>query len=295
MYSIVTGLTALFSRPDLPLVSDAVTSSSTTEEEDDDECVLDNDDYFQKCRYAEHRSGAARCYDLFSVHSPLVLYANHVNQFTRYHLRGLEYLMDSSTTATTDEVDFPCVYIDVPGVSRPLDTVEDTYVVNRLADYVYSYIIDIAFLRNRVDGRLLPLMNETRQRYRSHRIRSYTQCTRVHRGEDATRCPLEWVVYTKKTSKFFTECLRQFDQNPVVTYDINESYLNITPISFNLVSFLCGPFVNTSTAVSTTTTDVVIHIEQRKKQYVVGYDQWVIVPIFFIDLWYMMHPRPVIY
>ena len=301
----------LFSRPDL--VTDGRTnfSSSSSGSDDDDDSVeqshvtydiLELDNYFKKCRYEEHRESVAHCYDQFVRHSPLILYADYPHPFTPLHLRGLEYLMSEERAPSTLSVDFPCIYIErrlIGGqsVSRPVERATDTFLVNRLADYIYGYIIDIAFLRNKLDSRLMPLMAAMRQRYRTRRIESYTACTIEHRrSEDSQCCPQEWVVYTKKTSPFFADCLRQLDQNGAVAYDTNTTYLNITPVSFNLVSFLCGPFATDSQHTTTGGENTVVSIEAvGERQFVSGYDQWVVVPVFFIDLWNTMNPRRIVY
>jgi hypothetical protein len=207
-------------------------------------------------------------------HSPLKRHAQHRAAFKREHLHGLEYLMPSSakTKMLDAVVTFPRIHIDAQlRVSRPLDGVQDVFLVQRLADYVYSYIIDIALMGTRRDPRFPPTMLDQRQRYRSHRMATHLSCAVKHQEpeEEARLCPLEWVLYTKQSSDFYTACRRLVAANGSVNYDLNRRYMNVTPVSYHLVSFLCGPFCDDTSA----------------QQHVQGHDQWVIVPLYFIDLW----------
>ena len=281
------------------------------------------DEYFEKCQYERHRHLIALCYDSFAPHSPLRKYGTWAKHFAPEHLLGLEYLMDETMRNTGRERpgEFPCIHLselspqlEKADIARPLPAIGDTFIVNRRLDYIYNYIIDLAYLSNRRDARMPQSLGTRRQQYRERRINSYEACRISHTSkEEWSQCPHEWVLYTKRGSAFFTECKALLDRNNTVCYETGELYLNIMPVSYNLVSFLCGPFpgtdensvaismvegagdstavVNTTDSCSTTTsaTDIGKKTTTRRQQ-VMGYEQWVIVPLFFIDLWTAMHP-----
>jgi hypothetical protein len=73
------------------------------------------------------------------------------------------------------------------------------------------------------------------------------------------RCPIEYTIYTKKTSEFFLTCQRMMDQNRFIDYSHNED--TMLPLSFYLVRYLC-------------------HVHDTRDHHA-----WVSVPIFFWDLW----------
>lgn len=273
------------------------------------------DDYFQKCAFQKHRHFIAQCYDQFVQHSPLRKYAAYGKRFGPEHLWGLEYLMEGDIGREAPG-EFPCIHLwhmsgnrgDMTEICRPLEGVGgDTFLVNRLLDYIYNYIIDLAYLSNRRDARLPPSMHALRQQYRAHRMAHYEPCHLEHHRQNkasGAQCPQEWVLYTKKSSPFFKQCLALLERNQFLDYGQN---FRATPISYNLVSFLCGPFleacIDGHPDVSITMDDTggtlrrrhettpMSHkpIQHEVRHYVTGYDQWVIVPLYFIDLWSAMH------
>lgn len=236
--------------------------------------TLENDDYFRGCRYQGHQQSIALCYDRFVQYSPLQRYAKHDKRFlAKPHLCGLEYLMAPSVEHDDMPVDFPCIYLATVQEARLVT--DDTYLVNRQLDYMYHYIIEMAFMGNRRDWRIPDAMHRQRQLHRTYRMKMYASCPLQHSDhEQCLTCPHESLIYTKKTSQFYRDCMTLLHSNPLLRYD--EAGVT-TPLSYNLVSFLCGPFDNGENAVI-----------GKKTHRVQDYDQWVIVPVHFIDLWYAM-------
>jgi hypothetical protein len=251
--------------------------------------ILQSDDYFRGCLYNGHQTNIALCYDRFLEYAPRNRYKEHATKFTAVpHLWGLEYLMlNRSATSgdTTEPGEFPRVHLgQVVGRSRLVPGTRDTYLVHRQLDHMYHYIIDVAYLGNKIDARVPPSMNKERQRHRLRRMQLYRQCTLTHKNDEAAKCPHEWLVYTKKTSEFYVACQQLVSRNELLTHTLINSTI---PLSFNLVSFLCGPFgddLGDSTRIT---------VEDSKFQRVYDYDQWVIAPLYFIDLWNALRPAVV--
>lgn len=247
--------------------------------------ILEVDDYFRACRYQGHQKALAQCYDRYAPHSPLLRYAKYERRFCAVpHLCGLEYLMpagggaaygtntneSSSTTTGLAPPEFPAIYLAQPSGARRVDgSLDATYLVSRQLDYMYHYIIEMALMGSRRDWRIPDAMHRQRQLYRTQRMKAYAPCPIQHATrEQSLFCPHESVVYTRRTSAFFTQCMALLRSNPLLMYQQqgeDDALLGILPISYNLVSFLCGPLVGPGAQE--------------------GHDQWVIVPVYFIDLW----------
>lgn len=221
----------------------STSSSSSSEEEDVVVDLLKNKEYFTRFDtvFDVHEAGLRDCYTKFRLHSI-------------DGLKGFEYLRDKATP-TIDGVQFPMLRLDTMKSNETYIHVTgtiDTFMVCRVFDYIYSYIIEEALLPE-------PSVNLKNQMkyYRKMRMATMKICTDRHLYK--MKCPYEWVVYTRKTSEFYTYCQDVLRKNPYVTY--NESFLNIMPISFYLANFLC-PLENSN-----------------------DHNQWVRVPLLFIDLW----------
>ena len=201
------------------------------------------------------------CYNQFLQHS--IDNLPWVNRrFTRQEMKGLEYLLDASMTKTCNELTFPLIRLQQHETTA---ITKDAFLVDRLMDYMYSYIIEMALLNDGSSRRLPENMRTHRKEYKKMRIQTMQLCKKRH--ECKKKCPYEWVIYTKKTSDFFTYCQRVMDQNAFISYDDNEHYLNITSVSFYLVNFLCP-------------------VTENENEMVSDYDEWVRVPLIFIDLWH---------
>jgi len=246
--------------------------------------ILRDDEYFQECHHRSHQKSIAQCYDRFVLYSPLVRFNNHTKFSAMPHLCGLEYLMKPGERPLLmqQSVEFPCIYLagGGGGGTRPVDSSGETFLVNRLLDYVYHYIIEFAYMGNQLDPRIPKSMHRQRQLHRSRRMKIYSG--------GITSTTHDYVLYTNRTSAFFRECMALLGRNRLLLYD--DSVLDLVPLSFNLVNFLCGPLSgggssggsgDDGTTTTTTTTT----------QQVTNYDQWVIVPLYFIDLWNALKQR----
>lgn len=234
--------------------------------------ILEDDIYFRDCRYQGHQKQIALCYDRFVQHSPLVRFAQHHQRFSAVpHLLGLEYLAPQAPEPPQAQAEFPCIFLGAPwSPAQSVDQASETFLVQRRLDYMYHYIIEFAYMGCQRDWRIPDAMHRQRQAHRTRRIRSYAACP-LH-GQPQQQCPYEYVVYTKKTCDFYRTCVTLLQGNGQLAYDAGMMQALTTPLSYNLVSFLCGPF------------DGPIQGEAQT-QWVRDYDQWVIVPVYFIDLW----------
>jgi hypothetical protein len=231
--------------------------------------ILEVDDYFRGCRYQGHQKALAQCFDRFAPHSPLQRYAKHDRKFAAVpHLCGLEYLFVAGggpdiASSSSLPPEFPAIYLTQPSAARRVAT--DAYLVSRQLDYMYHYIIEMALMGSHRDWRIPDAMHRQRQLHRTQRMRAYAaqQCQVQHATRDqALFCPHESVLYTKRTSAFFTQCAAVLRANQLLLYHHQDDPALATPVSYNLVSFLCGPLEDAS-----------------------EHNQWVIVPVYFIDLW----------
>jgi hypothetical protein len=228
--------------------------------------MIKHDTYFTKFGknlFKQHQEKMVSCYNQFLRHSIYMLPMMN-RKFSREELKGVEYLLDLSTTRTVNELNFPLIRLAQEQEAHCQAITEDTFLVWRLFDYMYSYIIEMAILGDGSSRRLPDNMRAIRKEHKKMRMATMECCQKQHTDR---KCPYEWVVYTKKNSAFFKYCQRVMDQNSFVTYDVNERYINVTPLSFYLVNFLCP----------VTTTD---------NEAVQDYDEWVRVPLLFIDLWH---------
>lgn len=242
--------------------------------------ILENDDYFRECYYKGHHKSIAQCYDRFVQHSPLKRFAKHQQRFSAVpHLYGLEYLMTADDQRQQEPGEFPRIFLPQHAAQRVAGTI-DTFVVSRQLDYMYHYIIEFAYMGSRRDWRIPAAMHQQRQLYRARRMKLHVPCP-IHRNGVKTACPHECVVYTNKTSAFYQTCVALLQrQDHPLRYDNGVLQLATIPVSYNLVSFLCGPFQEGSDIGGGHDDD------DEAVQMVRDYDQWVIVPVHFIDLWY---------
>ena len=260
-------LSSIFNNPDTSS-DDSSCSSSTEDTSSFISGVLKNDNYYQCLLdsgvYRLYKTQLIDCYNAFLSYSPLKSDISD-RYYTRAELKGLEYLLGVSSTERINQLEFPSIHLPEYGYEKHsflIDGTSDTFIVNRLYDYIYSYIIEIALIDNTSSPHLLPGIRETRKQYRKLRMSSFHYCTKKHINSDK-KCPYEWIVYTKKTSEFFLCCQRILDQNNYIDYDQNERFLGVTPISYYLVNYMC-------------------HLESNT---IDDYDEWVYVPITYIDLW----------
>lgn len=199
----------------------------------------------------------------------------------------MDPLLFAHTRSSTEPGEFPRIHLgQVVGRSRLVPGTRDTYLVHRQLDHMYHHIIDMAYLGNKIDARVPPSMNKERQRHRLRRMQLYRQCTLAHKNDESAKCPHEWLVYTKKTSEFYVACQQLLARNELLTHDTFWMDTMMIPLSYNLVSFLCGPFGDDAGGGDSTR----ITVEDTKLQRVYDYDQWVIAPLYFIDLWNALRP-----
>jgi hypothetical protein len=238
--------------------------------------ILMHDEYCLLCRLPsdddaddaedgkKYRASVAQCFDQFVQHSPLSerLLGGGVDTVTGH----LFYLVphddddddDISVRIATPVTTFPCIYKE-ERTSYPLGLgTTETYVVDSIDDHIYHYVIEIAMMGTSLDALIPTSMHQERQAYRERRMNRF-----VHQQQLGNTA----VLYTTKTSAFYRECISVLNRNPIVCHDIDGNVA--LPLSYNLVSFLCGPLE----------CDSVEH-----------YDQWVSVPLYFIDLWIALRP-----
>lgn len=214
--------------------------------------------------FKPYQAKLVSCYNVFSQHSIYMLPVVVNRKLTRQELKGVEYLLDLSMTKTVNELNFPLIRLTSVEEEEHCHAItQDTFLVWRLFDYMYSYIIEMAILGDGSSRRLPENMRSIRKEYKKMRLATMERCQKQHNDR---KCPYDWVVYTKRNSAFFTYCQRAMDQNKYVTYDVNERFLNVTPLSFYLVNFLCP-------------------VTASDNESVQDYDEWVRVPLLFIDLW----------
>lgn len=255
--------------------------------------MIQNDTaYFRYCRYEKHLQQILQYYCEFTKYSPITSIRSRPNHdtFSRTELKGLEYLIypKRQLNQSPEVLEFPAIYINEKFKTSRRIT-QDTYLVSTTQDYIFSYVIELALIGDGSSRRLPNSMKDVRISERKRRIKSFRPCQLEHNplSDDALHCPLEWVLYTKKTSEFFIHCQRVVDQNQDILCDVNESYLNLIPLSFYLVNFLCGPLpvatmINNN---NNNNTDVTVNIASEGAVIEEDYDQWVIAPLFFTYLW----------
>lgn len=248
--------------------------------------LIYDDEYYKRFALTkfchEYKDEMIRCYDNHSKYSPMGLGITKGGEYTRKHLRGLEYLITDTVSMKreAEQLQFPQIHFSERKACESIsdDGLEDTYLVRRSFDYIFSHLIEIALLGPLGTNHRNPMLPDYIKRerdYRRHeRMRDYqyNQCPINH---NQSRCPYEWVVYTRKTGAFFQYCQSVQNRNKHVDYNENDHYLGIRPISFYLVSFLCGLSFKESS----------ITITPENFQLVEGYDEWVQVPLNFLDLW----------
>jgi hypothetical protein len=242
------------------------------------------DTYFRKveneCWHA-NEGQIGDVYRFFLDYSPLrpEELARHAT-FNEYDLRGLEYLLCGPGRKRYQFLPFPRLTLQGQAVALPLvceeGTPPTTFIVSRLQDYIYSRLVEQALL-HRTDYAHLPLgMKEARHSYWRCKAALFPLCREgdcraadpltMAGGEGRRGCLRQWLIYTRRDSRFFLYCQRVMDQNAFVDYDHHASTSSYLPVSFLVVNLLCGSFLPEG--------------DQVEK-----YDEWVAVKIGFLDLW----------
>jgi hypothetical protein len=268
--------------------------------------MLENDDYFAELREKKREllklSDVLRCYRTFKLYAPFALAPLQIGlnptPYSDAQLRGLEYLIYDNERTVYDTLPFPAIYMGDASVFRELDNAPGSYLVRRHIDYIYSYIIERALLVGVPDFMLPDCLVELRRWYRKRKMSSLSTslCFKEHlTPEEENKCPYEWIIYTKKNSEFYTFCHGVMDRNSYIGYEANKNFLNITPISFFLVNYICGPlsriYPNPSfeSGPGDETNHLVISIEgepdHTSVEQIANYDQWISVPLSFLDIW----------
>ena len=247
------------------------------EEEDDEEehhiiKIMKEDAYFKTFDLVDflylHRERIIYCYNQFEQHSPLSLPGTA--EFTEDELQGMEYLMDPRRLpSTTTKKEFPQIFLSPEKIySKPIEGLVDTFLVPSSFDYVFSYIIEMALL-DCGSPRLPDFVWKERNYQRVERIKLQSRSA-CHRKEvDHTKCPFQWVLYTKSNGEFMKYCTNVQSRNKYIDYTHNEQFLSIFPLSFYLVHFLCGGGERMKTTEDS--------------------EFWVSVPIHYLDIWESGH------
>ena len=150
----------------------------------------------------------------------------------------------------------PSIYINKEQRGTSITVEKDTFIVNKVLDYIYSYLIDDIspqYNTNILQNRRLKKMQNT------------TFCQEPH-----DNCPLEFVIYTKKTSLFYHYCLGQMKCINYIHFDTS-----IVPVSLHLAYFMCH---------QPKEPDTIPEIIKTKKIPLT--EEWVSMPLFCLLLWH---------
>jgi hypothetical protein len=185
--------------------------------------------------------------------------------------------------------------------AKALPNIQDTYLVNKRLDFIYGRLIELALLSSEENENFA---NNAKQLFKTRRSNLHP-CREQHVLNEKV-CPLEWIIYTRINSEFYKFCSQQLKENPYIAHGITTEYIGIENLSFYLVIFLCGDFLDyakvpsrestsmlTTTTTSTTTTtaaaaDVTINMNNNNSYALNHYqevNQWRKVPAWFLDLW----------
>jgi hypothetical protein len=253
--------------------------------------IISDDSYFKNVPHLTTYMDLMLTYfRKFTIYSPITCVHKNKDkkrvEFTTSQMKGLEYLLDMGTKFN-EFLEFPCIHLEEK-YKMCKEVTFNTFLVSRFQDHIFSYVIELALIGTGLSKRLPASLYDKKRWNRKCRMHQYKPCTIEHNyaSNNAHYCPLEWVLYTRKNSEFFRYCQQRLDQNQFIRYDVNESYLNFTPISFYLVSLLCGPLrpdlIEMKDGGGESTT---IDMTREGIQVVSSYEEWVIVPLYFIDLW----------
>lgn len=165
---------------------------------------------------------------------------------------------------------------------RPIANVPDTFIVNKRLDFVYGRVIESALL----NGALLE------KAIRAFEIREDTleMCHTDHLDDERV-CPLDWVIYTKLNSTFYQFCCDQLvKHNPYINYQTSTTeYLKTERLSFYLVLFLCGEYIDGTPVEDFTGISIENGSDSSSSQlphHQYGeINQWLKVPLWFLDVW----------
>jgi len=205
---------------------------------------------------------------------------------------ALEYIRDRSEydSRETKHGSFPCIlYSNLittqevrPQACIPVPNVNGVFLVNLQHDYVYGRVIECALLKRDpfLSQRALELFNQRRSLVRP--------CPRNHIMEEKV-CPAEWMLYVSQTSEFYDYCCKQLKRdNPLVDHNVTPDYVNAEFLSFYLVLFLCGEYLERVQDQQESKNEIDLGLVPTA--YYADVNQWKKLPIWFLDVWYAGHP-----
>lgn len=200
-------------------------------------------------------------YDAFKIYSSFSdcgIGLDHVN-----HIIGKIHLCDSSNEISLPREGifhniFYSLYSGSTACMKVKDT-KDTFLILKKVDYIYSDVIDKAFLDTRgkrsdnniyfdkdgsfdKDNKILCIIDNFYDKYQSYRTQkrlNYKPCNNNHIISER-KCPNDWIVYTKTNSEFFEYIKEKFTNNITFDFKIGQSFTQIERLSFYIVLFLLG-------------------------------------------------------
>lgn len=173
----------------------------------------------------------------------------------------------------------------------PVPGVNGIFLVNIQHDYVYGRAIECALLKS--DAQLAFVAKSLFQ----HRRELSRPCERDHVINEKL-CPSEWILYVDQTSEFYAFCCKQLKElNPLIDHAVTANYVNTEFLSFYLVLFLCGEYMEPMIDFSKEESHTIIELDEPsssnattiRSAYYNNINQWKKLPIWFLDVWYSSH------
>lgn len=190
---------------------------------------------------------------------PSIIYENESLSLQNYYKAihsANDYLYNSS-----NEWFSPSIYINKENRGVSMNTNNDVFIVKKSMDYIYSYILD------EVNYHIL--FNHEKTELSKKRLKKMEKTVFCY--DEHEKCPLESIIYTKKTSLFYLFCLSKIEKMNEFNFNID-----IEELCPHLVYFLCyQPHDEDEHIVPMTIS--------KKKIDTTG---WVSLPISYLLLWY---------
>jgi len=186
-----------------------------------------------------------------------------------------------------------------PRHCRAVAALDDTFVVSKRLDHVLGIVVEAALLEHfrlyeldeyEEEDEAAAFATEAQIAARARHALMRRLCARAservaERG-DALQlcrerhdpalerlCPLEWTIYTKKSSLFYRFCKQVLLSDPLVDFAVPGEYALVEALPFYLVLLLCGEHL-------------VPPGEAPVARRFSDTNAWIRVPLWFLPLWY---------
>ena len=192
------------------------------------------------------------------------------------------YALDEATRRDLpSKLECCALYIDESQRAIPVVEAPGTFLVRRSHHYIYSFLVDLA-LRPHNES---PGTRKQRRAHLKQKMRRMRFCNTPHpipEQKHERYCPLEWVVYTRRSGDLVRYCQRLMDNNAYIDYNMQPGYVPIEELSYHTVNFMCAP----QAGISLNYDEVALGDRYEKRTVERDeYMDWVVVPLFYLDLW----------